>query len=210
MPLILGKSKEAFNKNVGKEMHAGKPQKQALAIAYNVMRKNRKKMADGGSVSLDPGKVDRFTKGFKSAFAEGGEAEGPGMSRDPKQIAIVIRSKRMAKGGMAEDDDTTGVEPVSFSAHGGKMGCYAEGGDVYDEDSDSEVESLPMSDEDKVGVPELGYDSAREDTEGMHDRAMEEDSGEPSDDDSLDSMGSDRKGIIKKIMRGLHSRHMAR
>ena len=34
MPLEPGKSKEAFSHNVATEMEAGKPQEQALAIAY--------------------------------------------------------------------------------------------------------------------------------------------------------------------------------
>lgn len=52
MPLIQGKSKKAFSENVKTEMEHGKPQKQSLAIAYSVKRKNaRKKMASGGEVS---------------------------------------------------------------------------------------------------------------------------------------------------------------
>lgn len=52
MPLIQSKSKKAFSDNVSTEMDSGKPQKQALAIAYGVKRKpKRKKMADGGPVS---------------------------------------------------------------------------------------------------------------------------------------------------------------
>lgn len=43
MPLIKSKSKEAFKKNVQAEMRAGKPRKQALAIAYSVKRKAGKK-----------------------------------------------------------------------------------------------------------------------------------------------------------------------
>lgn len=50
MPLIKSKSKAAFGKNVAAEVKAGKPQKQAVAIAYNVKRKAHK--AVGGS--LDP------------------------------------------------------------------------------------------------------------------------------------------------------------
>lgn len=49
MPLMPGKSKKAFSHNVEAEMSAGKPQDQALAISYNMKRKNkRKKMAEGG------------------------------------------------------------------------------------------------------------------------------------------------------------------
>jgi hypothetical protein len=39
MPLKSGKSKKAFSSNVKAEMHAGKPQKQAVAIAYAQKRK---------------------------------------------------------------------------------------------------------------------------------------------------------------------------
>ena len=38
MPLKKSKSKKAFSENVATEMNAGKPQKQALAIAYSVKR----------------------------------------------------------------------------------------------------------------------------------------------------------------------------
>ena len=38
MPLKKGKSLAAFNANVKAEIAAGKPQKQALAIAYSVKR----------------------------------------------------------------------------------------------------------------------------------------------------------------------------
>ena len=43
MPLIKSKSKEAFKKNVKAEIKAGKPRKQAVAIAYSVQRKARGK-----------------------------------------------------------------------------------------------------------------------------------------------------------------------
>jgi hypothetical protein len=45
---MQGKSKQAFSHNVGAEMDAGKPRSQALAIAYNIMKKNRK--AKGGMI----------------------------------------------------------------------------------------------------------------------------------------------------------------
>lgn len=43
MPLKHSKSKEAFSKNVKAEVKAGKPQRQALAIAYQVKRDAKKK-----------------------------------------------------------------------------------------------------------------------------------------------------------------------
>jgi hypothetical protein len=38
MPLVKSTSKNAFRKNIKAEMAAGKPQKQAVAIAYSVKR----------------------------------------------------------------------------------------------------------------------------------------------------------------------------
>ena len=43
MPLIQSKSKTAFKKNVQKEVDAGRPVKQALAIAYATQRDAAKK-----------------------------------------------------------------------------------------------------------------------------------------------------------------------
>jgi len=45
MPLVSGKkakTKKGFSKNVETEMKAGKPQKQAVAIAYAQARKGKK------------------------------------------------------------------------------------------------------------------------------------------------------------------------
>ena len=43
MPLVKGKSKKAISKNIKTEMEAGKPQRQAIAIAMNVAGKTKKK-----------------------------------------------------------------------------------------------------------------------------------------------------------------------
>lgn len=42
MPLIQSKSKEAFKKNIAKEVSAGKDIRQALAIAYATKRRAKK------------------------------------------------------------------------------------------------------------------------------------------------------------------------
>jgi len=39
MPLTKSASKQAVSKNIAAEMHAGKPQKQAVAIALSTQRK---------------------------------------------------------------------------------------------------------------------------------------------------------------------------
>jgi hypothetical protein len=43
MPLKKGKSKKVVGDNIKTEMKAGKPQKQAVAIALNTARKKKKK-----------------------------------------------------------------------------------------------------------------------------------------------------------------------
>jgi hypothetical protein len=43
MPLVKSASKDAFRKNVKAEMAAGKPQRQAVAIAYSTKRAAEKK-----------------------------------------------------------------------------------------------------------------------------------------------------------------------
>lgn len=46
MPLVKGKAastKKGFSENIKREMKAGKPQKQAVAIAYSEAREGKKK-----------------------------------------------------------------------------------------------------------------------------------------------------------------------
>jgi len=44
MPLTTGKSKKTISKNIRTEMEAGKPQKQAVAIALNEARRSGAKI----------------------------------------------------------------------------------------------------------------------------------------------------------------------
>jgi len=45
MPLVKSKTPEAFRKNVKAEVAAGKPQKQAVAIAFSTQRAASRKTA---------------------------------------------------------------------------------------------------------------------------------------------------------------------
>lgn len=95
MPLVKGKSEKAFKQNVRTEMHAGKPLKQSLAIAYSM--KKRKKMAEGGdsaaqpspspSPVVDPDKAAAFTSSFN-------------------------RGKKYAKGGFVQEEKESGYKSM--------------------------------------------------------------------------------------------------
>lgn len=45
MPLLSGKSKKVISKNIATEIKAGKPSKQAIAIAFSKAGKGNAKMA---------------------------------------------------------------------------------------------------------------------------------------------------------------------
>jgi hypothetical protein len=53
MPLESGKGKEAFSHNVAAEVKAGKPQKQAVAIAYSKRRGDCSEMIDAVLAKAD-------------------------------------------------------------------------------------------------------------------------------------------------------------
>ena len=95
MPLEKGSSRKAVSANIKTEMAAGKPQKQALAIAYAVKRKAQKK-AHGGVIQGDMG----------DCYADGGKVKEMVASESMHPIVRDIMMKRMAAGGMIEDHDS--------------------------------------------------------------------------------------------------------
>jgi hypothetical protein len=53
MPLEAGKSREAISKNIATERHAGKPEKQAIAIAMNKAGLSNKDDAAGSDINTN-------------------------------------------------------------------------------------------------------------------------------------------------------------
>lgn len=83
MPLIHGKSQKAFSHNVSAEM--GKPQKQAVAIAYSEKRAAEHK-AEGGEVGDEESELlDQVAH----EFIRGVE------SKDPRAIMEALRALMM-------------------------------------------------------------------------------------------------------------------
>lgn len=76
MPLTKSKSEKAFKHNIKAEIAAGKPQKQAVAIAYDVQR--RAKKADGGGLYANiHAKQERIKHGSGEKMRKPGSAGAP-------------------------------------------------------------------------------------------------------------------------------------
>ena len=75
MPLIKSKSKEAFGKNIAAELRAGKPQRQAVAIAYATKRAAKK---DGGGLYANiHAKQERIAAGSGERMRKVGSKGAP-------------------------------------------------------------------------------------------------------------------------------------
>lgn len=96
MPLTKSKSEKAFKSNIRTEIAAGKPQKQAVAIAYDVQR--RAKKADGGGLYANiHAKRERIAKG------SGEKMRKPGAPGAPTADAFKQSAKtaKMKEGGVS-------------------------------------------------------------------------------------------------------------
>lgn len=152
MPLIHSGSKKAMSENIKREMHAGKPQKQAIAIAYAI---KRRKKAAGGEVKAEheasmhePHVAEHGLEGPNSnrkmhPMAAGGEVHassarhGAPMHRtmDAHAIARAIMRHKAMTHNTHEDLES----PEATRAENQQMHSYAE--PMEEHDSDMEAES---------------------------------------------------------------------
>ncbi len=82
MPLVKGKSPAAFTHNIKAEISAGKPQKQAVAIAY---AEKRKHMAEGGEVDDDQELMSHVVDELMQAF----ETKDKGLLMDALKALVL-------------------------------------------------------------------------------------------------------------------------
>jgi len=131
MPLVKSKSEKAFSENVKREIAAGKPQKQAVAIAYDVQR--RAKKADGGGLYANiHAKRERIAKG------SGEKMRKPGAPGAPTAEAFRESAKtaKMAKGGVSLSVGRGEKLPVSQGA-----GLTAKGRAKYNRETGSDLKA---------------------------------------------------------------------
>ena len=100
MPLTKSKSEKAFKENIKREIAAGKPQKQAVAIAYDVQR--RAKKADGGGLY-----ANIHAKRERIAHGSGEKMRKPGAAGAPTAEAFRESAKtaKLKTGGSAKSPD---------------------------------------------------------------------------------------------------------
>lgn len=77
MPLIKSKSDKAFKKNISTEVKAGKPVKQAVAIAYDVQRRANKMKDGGGLYANIHAKRERIAEGSGEKMRKPGQKGAP-------------------------------------------------------------------------------------------------------------------------------------
>lgn len=110
MPLIKGKSEKAFKSNIRAEVAAGKPVKQAVAIAYDVKRKAGKK--EGGSVSLAVG------RGEKMPVERGAGLTAKGRAKYNRETGSNLKAPQ-PEGGARRDSFCARMGPVAEKSEKG-------------------------------------------------------------------------------------------
>lgn len=112
MPLIKGKSQKAFEKNIRTEVKAGKPVKQAVAIAYDVQRRAKEGKKDGGNVSLAIG------RGEKLPASQGAGLTAKGRAKYNRETGSNLKAPQ-PQGGPRRDSFCARMGPVAEKSEKG-------------------------------------------------------------------------------------------
>lgn len=110
MPLIKGKSEKAFKSNIKAEIAAGKPPKQAVAIAYNVKR--RAEGMKSGGVSLAIG------RGEKLPADQGAGLTAKGRAKYNRETGSHLKAPQ-PEGGARRDSFCARMGPVAEKSEKG-------------------------------------------------------------------------------------------
>lgn len=152
MPLLKSSSKKAMKKNIETEMDAGKPQKQSIAIAYDMAKRGKpiKKMSEGGTLGEAIGFPKKMSQGGMAIEKENYDNDDTSdMSMADK---IMKKHKKMAKGGIL-DQDAEGSSDLDESHDDGAVDIMLNGApvkqsfnernhDMMDENYDEPLEHL--------------------------------------------------------------------
>lgn len=233
MPLIQSRSKKAQSKNIETEMHAGKPQDQAIAISYAVKRKNaKKKMAEGGMAYRDdsakterrpmPNNVDN-----SQAMVSRNQGDKPPMNdswtsrvtveQAQKPSKTKLSRPQIVKGGTfatrdlsAEEESLpSNIPPTSPdeqpNSEMDEQGANRQGPRLHDMEDEHSTSRKPYA---KGGrVQDSDYDaSPNKYMDDLTDLPPSEDEGS-SMADSKDEMGQDRQGPEIHDNEAPHSEH---
>jgi hypothetical protein len=98
MPLMHGKSPKAFKQNIRTEMHHGKPQKQALAIAYAIKRKAQHKAKGGYMSGHERDEAEQFRELEPEAKSYGMHTSGQRFGKEDVDRAVEHVEGRMKRG----------------------------------------------------------------------------------------------------------------
>lgn len=179
MPLIHGKSKKAFSENVRTEMEHGKPQKQALAIAYSVMRRSGHKMASGGICEKCSGPCKYDEGGSVKDSNPSMQDKNPSMAARPapspslpgaqQAQASMRKAFKFAKGGLIK-----GVHEQVNKMHPGMSGAGLHSKDKNSKEEAMRQHSLKLKELKEMEDPKLQGLSHGGFIKGVHQESDEE------------------------------------
>jgi hypothetical protein len=191
MPLMNGKSKHSFEHNVQIEKGNGKSKAQALAIAYEMRRRNAKKEADAGMPSDGASDMGPM---------ESDSQPSPMNSRDAL-IKRLMERRKMAEGGMVDDVPELDKKKAQDFEHGA-----TESGFQPRRWLQNIKEGLGMEHKDDVAHY---YEGGEVESQDDEDQALDSQDFLTADEPEMDPKEA-RRHMITSMMQKLHLKHFGR